>query len=292
MLDLVVFFFIDHLGAVRPGDVEGVHGGAFFGADAGVHGGEAEFADGEEEVVQQADAVECLNLHGSTGGADVIGDMDPGGEGDAAFRAVGAQQVAFGLEVFFRVVISEGIGVCIDGTEGFQHAFAISLRGDGFVVDGADLEEVAYDAVRAGVDVGADDVDLMSRQGAADLFKQERAVPGGDQQLGIGEVVTVDPAHLTLKGSFGGSLIALEEGLHGFDVNGDIAWFAESEVGIRHALEVLFHLLMVGRAEVFAAALEQFDFVFAERGLELLFAFLEPEPGGFIELEDQGFLPW
>ena len=46
------------------GDVEGVHGDAFFRADPGVCGVEAVLVDGVEKVVEEADAVESLDLDG------------------------------------------------------------------------------------------------------------------------------------------------------------------------------------------------------------------------------------
>ena len=46
LFDLAMFVFIDHFGSIWPGDVEGVHGGAFFCADTGVDGGESELVDG------------------------------------------------------------------------------------------------------------------------------------------------------------------------------------------------------------------------------------------------------
>ncbi len=48
--------------AFGGGDVEGVHGHAFFGADAGMGGVEPIVVDAVEEVVEQADAVEGLKL--------------------------------------------------------------------------------------------------------------------------------------------------------------------------------------------------------------------------------------
>ena len=43
--------------AVGAGEAEGVDGGAFFGVDAGVGDGEAELADGIEDVEEEAGAV-------------------------------------------------------------------------------------------------------------------------------------------------------------------------------------------------------------------------------------------
>ena len=65
-------------------------------------------------------------------------------------------------------------------------------------------------------------------------------------------------------------------------MNGDIARFAEPEVGGWHQLEVLLHLFMIGWSEDFAAAFEQFGFVLNEGGFEVFLSLLEPETSGAV----------
>ena len=62
------------------GDAEGVDGGAFFCVDACVGDFEAEGADGAEDGVEEADAVDGLDVDGGGVALDGVGDPDAGGE--------------------------------------------------------------------------------------------------------------------------------------------------------------------------------------------------------------------
>jgi hypothetical protein len=105
---------------VSGGDVEGVHGDAFFRADAGVCCVEVCLVDGVEEVVEEADAVEGLDFDGGAGGVEVVGDVGADGNGEAGFGA-GFEEVGFAFEVVFGFVVfgledgGEGVGEAVAG---------------------------------------------------------------------------------------------------------------------------------------------------------------------------------
>ena len=88
--------------ALGGGDVEGVHRDAFFGADAGVGGVEAVVVDRVEKVVEEADAVECLDLERGAAWVEFVADECADGDRDVLIGAVleeicATAQVAFGF---------------------------------------------------------------------------------------------------------------------------------------------------------------------------------------------------
>ena len=267
------------------GDVKGVHGDAFFGANACVCGVEVVLVDGAEEVVEQTDAVEALDFDGGAVGVQVVADKGAEWDGDAVVGA-GFEEICLATKEFIGVVgFSQH-----DGFEGFEEALAGGGGGDGFEVGGADPEDVDHDAVGAGEEVGGEDVDLFGGEGAADFFEEEGFVAGCEDDFGVTFVGVIDPFDAgCAEVSF--VIFPLEEMADGSDLGDDVCGLAEVEGGGGHALEVLFDVWVV-------VLPHDVDDLIAERdavGVELEGVFFtaagEEGASGFVELEHEAFLP-
>ncbi len=172
------------------GDVEGVHGYAFFGADAGVGGIESGFIDGVEKIVEEADAVEGLDLDGGASGVEIVGNAGADGDGEAGFGA-GFEKIDFPFEVVFRLVV---LGL-EDGGEGVDEAIPrVGVR-NRFEVSGANAEHIEHNVVGASEEVCGEDVDLFRGEGAAEFFEEEWAVTGRENEGGVAFVWVVGPFH-------------------------------------------------------------------------------------------------
>ncbi len=270
---------------VSGGDVEGVHGDAFFGADAGVSGVEVSLVDGVEEVVEEADAVEGLDFDGGAGGVEVVGDVGADGDGEAGFGAW-FEEVGFSFQVVFGFVV---LGL-EDGGEGVGEAVAGGGVGDGFEVGGADAEDVEDDVVGAGEEVCGEDVDLFGGEGAAEFFEEEGSVAGGEDEFGVAFVGLVCPFDAVGVGGFF-LLLGDEEVADGADLGFDFVGVAVGEGGGGCAVEVLFDFLVV----VFAHDGDDFGAelfaVFVEFALEFFAAIGEEGEGCGVELEHEGRFP-
>lgn len=89
---------------VLGGDIERVHGDAFFGADAGMGGIETGLIDGVEEVVKETDPVKGLDFDCGARWVEGVGDAGADGDGDACFGA-GFEKIDFPSEIVFWLVV-------------------------------------------------------------------------------------------------------------------------------------------------------------------------------------------
>ena len=90
----------------QGGDVERVHGHAFFGANAGMGGAQTVLVDGQEQIVKQTNAVEGLDLHSGANRVELVADVGLDGDGNirgGAWREVVGAQAKVALR-FHRIL--------------------------------------------------------------------------------------------------------------------------------------------------------------------------------------------
>ena len=141
--------------AVMGGDIEGVHGHAFFGADPGMGGVEVVLVDGEEQIVKQSDAVERLDLDGGASRVQLVADVGLDRDGDVMNRAR-REVVGAGAQQAFRFV-GRGHQLRIEAVEEPLAGGGIT---HGFKVGGAHAEDVDDDAIAAGEKIRGQDVEV------------------------------------------------------------------------------------------------------------------------------------
>jgi hypothetical protein len=137
------------LSTLGRGDIEGVHGHALFRANPGVGGVETILIDGVEKIVEQADAVQCLEFDSGAGGMKLV--ADEGENRDRNLLIVARlEEIDAPAEVALGLINLGGEHIF----EGGQKTLAGAHVRYRFEVGGADPEDVDDDAVSAGEEIG------------------------------------------------------------------------------------------------------------------------------------------
>jgi hypothetical protein len=240
--------------ALGVADVDGVDGDAFFGVDAGVGDVVAEVADGFEDVVEEAEAVNGLEFDDGFVGGD-------GGVDEDALRDLGEHGFELGGGFFLgddgfaevELGVEEGV------VEVLFEAEAGVFGGDGCEVGVADAEGVEDKVVVAAVEVGAEDVDALGGEGAGDAGEELGAIPAGEGDFGaalFGEVFPGDDGQEAVGGVLLGEVD--EEGAELAEVGDDGFGVEEVEVGRGHAFEVGLEFFGPAGAEFFDDGVPEF----------------------------------
>lgn len=181
VFDVAPAFRAGHGGALILGDIEGVDGGALFGADSGEGDVEAEVGEGIGEVEEQADAVGSLDLDDRAVADGGVVEGDAGGDGfEAGEEGRGGVVPVLGDEA------GEVQGFAPEGAgEEIVEAFPCLACGDAGGLGIGHEEGIEDRAVRAGEDAGAEDVEGGGGEGAGDTVEEARAVPGADFEDGV-----------------------------------------------------------------------------------------------------------
>src|ERR1035437_9840797 len=189
--DGAVSFGLDHLAAGQFAHVEVVQGGSAFGAN--LRGGDVqgELGQGLRDRVEQADAVFGLNLDESAGFGSFVVEADLGGNLLAGVGLVNRAGELLPSNQGREIHLFAGQRFVEDAFEALALVGAGEVAGDGV----GHAVGVQRDAVSAGEDLGAEDVQVGSAEGAGDLAEEAGAVPGADFHrvvAAVGLVVPVD----------------------------------------------------------------------------------------------------
>ena len=159
-------------------DVEGVEGRTFFGGDARVDGLESVFVENVEEVVEESNAVDCLDLDDGEIEIGIWVSVDSDRERNGSFAGF-AEVVWLQDEVLVRVV---GL-LFVDLVERLDDREFLDLVVDGGLFGGRDTENVEDQSIGTGVNVGGENVDSVGGEGAARLLQKEWAVLAPNDEI-------------------------------------------------------------------------------------------------------------
>ena len=158
-------------------DVKRINGRAFFSENFGKADVEIERAERVSKRVQQADTV--LGLHFDNGAAftDFVVDFNLRGDldfPDARRHAAGGANLFEDAVEVHSFLIGQG---ALEHLLGRLNLFRV---GNSLKLPVTHTELVEHNMIAAGVDVGAEDVQVRGREGAGNLGKQSQPVPRAD----------------------------------------------------------------------------------------------------------------
>src|ERR1035437_2792730 len=174
--DGAVSFRLDHLAAGQFADVEVVQGGSALSAN--LRGGDVEgkLRQGLRDGVEQADAVFGFNLNEGAGFGSFIVEADLGGNLLAGVSLVNRAGELLPSNQGLKIHLFAGQGFVDDAFEALALVGAGQIAGDGV----GHAVGIQRDAVGAGEDLGAEDIQAGGAEGAGDLAEEAGAIPGAD----------------------------------------------------------------------------------------------------------------
>src|SRR6267143_3804078 len=268
------------------GHVEGVDRRAFLGTDTRESDGHPLLPKSSEQFVEQPEPIRRLNLNERVGGMRFVFDGHPSRKIHLAAAGSLGELPSRSIKKWCEIEVLIGNRAAKD----LFYVGVVALVGHRAKFRVADPKNVQDDAIAAGVNIRAQDVDWNDRERARDLGEKLLAIPSTERSNTVALLRERLPGDRRSQGWFIAPIQIFQKAPEESQVRNESINLKRPKIIVRHEFEVRVHFLRVISAELFR------DLFLQELPLDfrlLVECFLVGKilRSRVIELPDEGLLP-